>query len=172
MMNVSGRGCGMKKALFALFVLSMLGGFGVSAFANAGYFNELLTREANNSDGVNVIMYLMKLEDRIGDHKDNVALLKEKGIIRDREIVKANVPLRRGLLAYWLVRALDIQGGVIMRWTGRGYRYAYRECVFLELMAEGSEKQNMTGPELVSVLARARNYQNHGHAAYQGGDEK
>lgn len=71
-------------------------------------------------------------------------------------------PLTKGTLAYMLVKALNIQGGLTMALFGPSRRYAFREAVFLRLMKGGADMEYVSGRELLDILTNAELYKRAG----------
>jgi hypothetical protein len=67
-------------------------------------------------------------------------------------------PVDKGTVAYMLVKALGIKGGLTMSVFGPSRRYAFRELVFLRIMKGGTPGELMTGRELIDVLSAAEIY--------------
>ncbi len=106
-----------------------------------------------NAEACSMMLYLVECEDRGKTFEQKQQLLQSKGILPDDLDLSATEPVRKGTLALMLCRALDIKGGLFMRLVG-GTRYAYREAVYLELMQGGSEREYLTGPEVVDIMGR------------------
>lgn len=83
--------------------------------------------------------------------------LKTKGLLPDGWLskVSADEPLDKNRLAVLLCKALRVKGGMWMRLLGPQPRLAMRECVYLELIADGAEYVHVTGGELVGAIDRA-----------------
>jgi hypothetical protein len=86
------------------------------------------------------------------------AKLRGSGVIRDRWLEKPDESLRKGRLAYIIVKACGIEGGITLRLTGVSERYALRECIFLELLERGSTGNYVSGLELLGSISRAERY--------------
>lgn len=71
-------------------------------------------------------------------------------------------PVDKGTVAYMLVKALNIRGGLTMSVFGPSRRYAFREIVFLRIMKGGTPGEFITGRELIDVLQAAEIYQRAG----------
>ena len=106
-----------------------------------------------NAEACSMMLYLTEGEDRGETLEQKQQLLKSKGILPGDWDLSATEPVRKGTLALMLCRALDIKGGLFMHLVG-GSRYAYRETVYLELMQGGSEREYLTGPEVVDIMGR------------------
>ena len=84
--------------------------------------------------------------------------LVERKIAREDWGNDLKAPVTKGKLAYMVCQALGIKGGVTMRLFGPTQRYCLFECLYLELMVQGSTYQNCTGGELVATIDRADEY--------------
>ena len=81
--------------------------------------------------------------------------LEGRGILEADWALQEAAPLTKGQLAYMLCKALGIRGGLIMSVFGLSRRYAFRECVHLNLMAAGNSSDPVSGRELIDALSRA-----------------
>ena len=72
-------------------------------------------------------------------------------------------PLRKGQVAYMLCKALDIKGGLWLRFLGLNQRYALRELVYEGIMFSGSVQDFMSGKELLITLTQAVDYLTRSH---------
>ncbi|MBN2375486.1 MAG: hypothetical protein JXD22_03740 [Sedimentisphaerales bacterium] len=106
-----------------------------------------------NAEACSMMLYLVEGEDRGETFEQKQQLLQSKGILPGNLELSADEPVRKGTLALMLCRALDIKGGLFMHLVG-GSRYAYREAVYLEFMQGGSEREYLTGPEVVDIMGR------------------
>lgn len=79
----------------------------------------------------------------------------------DKLIGAWNLPpqkhLRRMHVGYMICRAVNIRTGVNWNLTGLG-RYAWRELIYHEIAAGGSELGLISGGEFVGILSRAEEY--------------
>jgi len=106
-----------------------------------------------NAEACSMMLYLVEGEDQGETFEQKQQLLQSRGILPGDWDLSATEPVRKGTLALMLCRALDIKGGLFMRLVG-GRRYAYREAVYLDLMQGGSEREYLTGPEVVDIMGR------------------
>lgn len=72
--------------------------------------------------------------------------------------IAADEPVSKGKLAYVVVGALNIKGGIWLTLLGNNQRYAYRECLHKGLMGKASQHRYIGGKELLSVLRRGMEY--------------
>ena len=87
----------------------------------------------------------------------------ERGLIDAGWELSEAAPVDKGTVAYMLVKALKIRGGLTMSIFGVTRRYAFRECVYLRLISGGTPGENMTGRELIDVLTAAEAYKESGN---------
>ena len=132
----------------------------VNSQAETSYFRELADRKATFlSDGFYSVCLLLGVADKYNNFESQKNFLKEQGILPERAInAGADDPLRKSTAAYMFCRALDIKGGAVMRVFGPSERYALRELVYKQLVAEGPAKKIVSGRELLSILMRASEY--------------
>jgi hypothetical protein len=76
--------------------------------------------------------------------------------------IESASPVDKGTVAYMLVKALGIKGGLTMSVFGPSRRYAFRELVFLRIMKGGTPGELITGRELIDVLSAAEIYKTAG----------
>jgi len=79
-------------------------------------------------------------------------------LVRDKWLQKPEEPLRKGQLAYMIVKACGIRGGLTMMALGVTERYALRECIFRDLLERGSTGNYVSGLELLGSIGRAEKY--------------
>jgi len=104
------------------------------------------------------------------NYEERYEYLVDRGIMRPEWKLDPDQWIDRGTLAYMLLKAAQIPGGVNMALFGsRGLgdrRYAYREMQYLELMQEGVDYNYVSGPELVTTVGKVDRYmQEHGKCA-------
>ena len=81
--------------------------------------------------------------------------LKRRGVADPSWSLGENDKLTRGVLAYMLVKALDIKGGATMRIFGVSERYALRETNYRKLLTGKFRGEFVSGRELIDVIQRA-----------------
>ena len=79
-------------------------------------------------------------------------------IIRSKWTGKRKARLTRGRVAYMICRTCGIRGGLTMTIFGPSERYAFRECRYLRVWTGGSQRDYLTGGELLGVLKWAADY--------------
>jgi len=90
---------------------------------------------------------------------DKVKFLKDAKIVPERTQIYPKDLLRKGFAAMLFHRALGLRGGLIIRMAGTSTRNCLRELIYQGVMSEASERDKMSGPELLSVIYKAKQYQ-------------
>jgi hypothetical protein len=91
-------------------------------------------------------------------YEQQASVLAEMKVIRPGWIANGQEKLTRGRVAYMICRTCGIKGGLSMAVLGTTEHYAFRECVFLGVWEGGTQRDYMTGGELVGVLKWAADY--------------
>src|SRR5262245_50150351 len=111
-----------------------------------------------NDEALHGLIMLDAGEDRMGDYASRVAWAKDKRWVN----VDWNEPperaVQRGGGARAVCQICDSKGGVMMHLLGPTQRYALRELVDLNIMADSSEQQTISGREFLGVITRAQDY--------------
>lgn len=120
------------------------------------YLEEVVGRKAVAfSDGAELIMVLLQLEDEYPDFASRMEFFQENRFIKKEWGEKGpEAPLRRGELAYILVRMLKLKGGLKARFLGLNQRLAIEELIHQEIMRAGHGADLVTGKELVRIMTR------------------
>ncbi len=90
---------------------------------------------------------------------DKVKFLKDAKIVPERTQIYPKELLRKGFAAMLFHRALGLRGGLLIRTAGTSTRNCLRELIYQGVMSEASERDKMSGPELISVIYKAKEYQ-------------
>lgn len=139
----------------------------VDAFAPAVDSAELaydlaLEPWCTNNQAASMILLLVDGQDGHNRFDQRLLALDSRDLARANWNLEAEEPVTKGTLAFMVCRALDIEGGLLMR-VMPSRRYAYREAVYARLMSAGSSYEPVTGPEAVGIFSRAARYrQNEG----------
>ncbi|MHC4605548.1 MAG: hypothetical protein ACYTAF_01260 [Planctomycetota bacterium] len=120
------------------------------------------TDRAAYGDAVRLVHSVISDAHSSGSHADLLAELEEKGIARADWELGEDDKVRKGVLAYMLVQALEIDGGVTIRIFGVSQRYALRELNYLKVLTGRYVEEFVTGREVIDVLQRARIYRTKG----------
>ncbi len=114
------------------------------------------------ADAVRAVCMLEAGEDVGTNYQQRYEYLRERGIIRDSWHLVAEQWIDRGTLAYMLLKAAGIKGGINMflfaSWGLGDRRYAYREMLYHELMEEGVSYNYVSGPELITAIGNVDRY--------------
>jgi hypothetical protein len=131
------------------------------SFIDRIYFAELMTRKVSfRYDAGKIFVLLMGVENQYIDLNSQIIFLKEKKLLPKKleADFSPREPLRRGLFAYMLYKALDLKGGITLSLFGISERYALKELVYQGIMASGNANDILTGDELVSTTMRAADH--------------
>lgn len=124
------------------------------------FWHELNERPiTSNDEAFHALLLFFDGEVTKTTYQERVRELKVRRWLPDGFDEDPDVAVRRGVVAVALARALDIDGGVVMRVTGPNPRYATREVVYLNLFPPSTEHQTFTGAQFVGVIGRAEDYQ-------------
>jgi hypothetical protein len=113
---------------------------------------------ATVEDGLRMTLLLTQGVGATEPFAEVAAKLRGSGLVRDTWLEKPGEHLRKGQLAYMIVKACGIKGGLTLRLTGVSERYAVRECIFLDLLVRGSTGDYVSGLELLGSMGRAEKY--------------
>lgn len=113
----------------------------------------------SNDDAFHGLLLYLDNKDDCADYPARVASLKSRGMLPDSFDRHANESVTRGNLAVAIVRIVQIKGGVMMRLTGAGPRYATRELVYEGIYPQSSPHQTFSGAEFVGIIGRIEDYQ-------------
>jgi hypothetical protein len=120
------------------------------------FFDTMLQKDrCTIGEAVRAICLLVNGSDPGQTFDERYEFLLQRGIVRQAWNLKSSEWIDRGTLAYMLIKAGGIKGGVNFRLFGsRGFgdrRYAYREMIYYNLMESGCDYQYITGPELITA---------------------
>ena len=113
---------------------------------------------ATVEDGLRMALLLTQGVGATEPLEEVVAKVRGSDLVREKWLEKPAENLRKGQLAYIIVKACGIKGGLTMRLTGVSERYALRECIFLSLLERGSTGNSVSGLELLGSMGRAEKY--------------
>ncbi|MFH1800083.1 MAG: hypothetical protein ABH891_04455 [Candidatus Omnitrophota bacterium] len=124
------------------------------------YLNSVVGEKAVKfSDGFEMIMTLMQIEDQYPDFPSQREFLQKTKIIPPEwESRKPGDALRRGELAYMLVKMLRLKGGLKARLLRMNQRFAMEELIYEGIMRAGHGRDLVTGQELVFVMTATANF--------------
>jgi hypothetical protein len=124
---------------------------------------------ACNDDAFHGLLLFLDEKDDSADYAARVATLKSRGLLPKSFNQTAEQDVDRGTLAFAIVRAMHIKGGVVMRLTGTSERYATRELIDMGLYPPSSPNQTFSGTELVGIMGKLEDYQRGGADHVPGG---
>jgi hypothetical protein len=108
------------------------------------------------------VLILADGEDTAKTAEKRMAVLEERGIVRPAWKLRPDDCIDKGSVAYMVCRVLRIQGGVNMlvfgSWGPGDRRYALRELVYRQMMADSPAYRYIAGAELASLLREADSY--------------
>ncbi|EKD69618.1 MAG: hypothetical protein ACD_47C00060G0003 [uncultured bacterium] len=89
---------------------------------------------------------------------EKVKILRDAKVIGGRVKINGEGLLNKGFAALLFHGALNLRGGLTLRLTGRSQRNCLQDMIYLKIMPDSSAKDKMSGPELVSLLQRAKEF--------------
>ncbi|HOD39449.1 MAG TPA: hypothetical protein PKW98_03280 [Candidatus Wallbacteria bacterium] len=151
------------KSILVVMALSFI--FASAAFAaeakvtgSSSVFTLMEKKQATVSDLIDVLMiFKNKSIDKLSVEQ-KIRVLRDIKVIGERTMINDKKPLTRGFAALLFHRALNMKGGAIIKLTGRSQRNCLQDMAYYKVMPESSAKDVMSGPDLVSLLQRAKEY--------------
>lgn len=113
----------------------------------------------SNDDAFHGLLLFLDGEDPAADYADRLSTLRSRGLLPGGFDAPADRAVDRGTLAVAIVKALKIDGGLVMRVFGPSPRYAVRELQFMELYPPSSPHQTFSGTEFVGIIGKLEDYQ-------------
>jgi hypothetical protein len=121
-----------------------------------------------NDEALHGLIMLDAGEDRMADYPARVEWARQRRWVGVEWSEPPDQAVQRGVVAVAVCRILAIEGGVMMRVLGPTPRYALRELVDLDIMADSSPQQTISGREFLGVITRAQDYRDRRRAAVAG----
>ncbi|MEK7866219.1 MAG: hypothetical protein AAB434_06010 [Planctomycetota bacterium] len=146
----------MKRTILTIGLVAVLA---LAAQADTQYYRDLEMKDVACWEDVlhaGYILHTGKNEQKTFEEYRAYAI--EHELISESWEIAADAPISKGKLAYVVVAALDIKGGIWLNLLGNNTRYAYRECLHQGLMGKASQHRYIGGKELLSVLRRGMEY--------------
>jgi len=112
----------------------------------------------SNDEAFHGVLLMFDGADPTMGYDNRVAALKERGWLSKKFDESADLAMQRGTLAYILVRAMDVKGGVMMFLTDRSARYANLELQRIGVMPAGSELMVLDGLDYVGTMSKAQDF--------------
>lgn len=119
--------------------------------------NLLQKRIAFHYDAAKAMVILMGVDEEYIDLSSQAAYLRDHGFLPKRltQTFDPMQPLRKGVAAYMVHRALGITGGLAWHLFGPTERYALKELTFRGIMAPGHANDLVSGEELIQIMDQA-----------------
>ena len=126
------------------------------AASSVQYLRELDAQEwATQKDLVNVVAMFLGETQEGHEYETSLALLKEKGILRDKGNgfdFDPDARLERGVASLVFARALGLKGGWFARVFGLGPRSAYKDMSARGYVRPHGTHSPMTGADLLGMM--------------------
>jgi hypothetical protein len=139
-------------------------------------FTLMEQKRATVKDLINVLLIFNNKNIEKMSDDEKITKLRDMKVINGRTKINMSLPLTKGFAALLFHAALEIKGGAVIRLTGRSQRNCLQDLIFYKIMPDSSAKDKMSGPDLVSLLQRAKEYKislkNGGEAALEESVEK
>ena len=113
----------------------------------------------SNDDAFHGLLMFLDGDDPAEDYAGRVKALRRRGMLPGGFDQPANQAVERGTLAVAIVKALKIDGGLMLRLLGPTPRYAVRELVFMDLYPPSSPNQTFSGAEFLGIIGKIEDYQ-------------
>lgn len=118
-------------------------------------------------DGYRAMLILADGQCAAKTAEDRQAAVEQRGISRPAWRLRPEEHLDKGTTAYMVCIALKISGGVdrilFGSWGAGDRRYALRELIYRDMMANSPTYRFITGAELVALLGKADEYMQKHH---------
>ena len=114
---------------------------------------------ASNDDAFHGLLLFLDGDDPADGYSGRVQSLRRRGMLPRGFHEPADRAVERGTLAVALLKALDIEGGLMLRLLGPTPRYAVRELVYLGLYPQSSPRQTFSGTEFLGIIGKAEDHQ-------------
>lgn len=125
---------------------------------SSSVFTLMEKKRATVSDLIDVLMiFKNKSIDKLSVEQ-KIRILRDIDVIGGRTMIDDRKPLTKGFAALLFHRALNMKGGAVIKLTGRSQRNCLQDMAYYKIMPESSAKDVMSGPDLVSLLQRAKEY--------------
>ena len=142
----------MRKAIILLVILLFPATLFSQGAGNVALINEIADKPVV-SNGDAVTMFVLILDERNRGFDANIALLRERNILKDEKLAE-NDTMRQGQLARMVARYLDLNDS-LMYFLIPSNRYAVRACIANRIMShEVGEWDPVSGGELVEIMSK------------------
>ena len=125
------------------------------------YFTEMALRKVTyRYDICKALVVLKGVENQYIDLDSQIAFLKTERLLprRFQKDFDPMQPLRKGLAAFILRKALNIKGGVFLHIFTSSERLSINELVYQGVMSAGNTNDIVSGDELTNIVMRAANF--------------
>jgi hypothetical protein len=115
----------------------------------------------SNDDAFHGLLLFLDGNDPASDYSGRVSTLRSRKLLPTNFDQPPDRAVERGTLAVAIVRALKIQGGVMLSLFGHtplDTRYAVRELQYLELFPPSSPNQTFSGTEFLGIIGKLEDY--------------
>ena len=124
--------------------------------SDAQFLFELSNKKyCSTDDAYRGMLFLIDDKDTSKDFEERTTRLVMHGVADKNWTHNPNATVTKGKVAYMLVRALEIRGGVMYNITNACPRYALRELIHKGIIIGGTEYSKLSGGEYVGILGRA-----------------
>ena len=113
----------------------------------------------SNDEAFHGLLMFLDGDDPATDYPGRVSALRSRGLLPGGFDKPADQAIERGTLAVAIVRAMKIDGGVMLRLFPRSPRYAVRELQFMELFPPSSPNQTFSGTEFLGIIGKLEDHQ-------------
>ena len=125
------------------------------------YFAQMAFRRITyRYDILKALVVLKGVENQYIDLDSQIAFLRAEDLLPKRFQADFDPlqPLRKGLAAFILRKALNIRGGLFLHLFGSSERLALNELVYQGVMSAGTSNDLVSGEELTNIITRAANH--------------
>lgn len=147
------------KTLVLLLTLAFLPGGELGAAGSIEFVKSLMEKtDASVGDGLRAALILRSGKDGGQSDAQLAQTFAGEGVFREGWNV--GDALDRGELSFILVKAMPdrLKAGLWQKLFGVSERYAYRDLSERELVEDGGQGMNVSGPELISTMRRVSAY--------------
>lgn len=128
-------------------------------FEQLEFWHGLASRPVtSNDDAFHGFLLFLDGSDPASDYAGRVATLRSRRMLPARFDQPAGQAVERGTLAVAIVRALEVEGGLLLRLLGPTPRYAVRELQFMGLYPPSSPNQTFSGTEFLGIIGKLEDY--------------
>ena len=116
-------------------------------------------RITSNDEAFHGLLLFLDEQDPAESYRQRVEILKRRGLLSQDFDRPANEAVHRGTLAVAVVRALELEGGLMLRLSPHSPRYSTRELEHLDIFPVSSPNQTFSGLQFLGVLGRVEDFQ-------------